>query len=283
MSALPATLGIGVLTWRAHQTVAVSVASWQQARLLDHASDAMIFFQQQEADDAARAQAWGFRAIGAPENIGIAPGMEQIARALDTDYILFLENDCPTVLPAPALAEVLDRVLADMTELSIPYFSLRSRRHPGEILPRRRKYLQAFGMRHPLAELPEKQRAHAGRQRLGAWLRYRPWQLRATAVYVEEDPVAVQPKALRWSPRGNILTHSGFHAWSNQSVIVRRDWFLSVMMGAYATAPVADTNTPRRCLEPVANRPWWYRARIPLGFAEPGAFTHRRLDGWSTR
>lgn len=283
MSTLPAPLGIGVLTWRAHQTVAVSVASWQQARLLDHASDAVIFFQQQEADDADRAHAWGFRAIGAPENVGIAPGMEQIAQALDTDYILLLQNDCPAVLSASELAAVVHRVMEDMIELSIPYFSLRSRRQPGEILPRRRKYLQAFGMRHPMAELPEKQRAHAGRQRLGAWLRYRPWQLRATAIYVEEDPVAAQPRALRWSPRGNILTDSRYHAWTDQSVIVRRDWFLSVMMGAFATAPAARANTVRRSLEPVANRPWWYRARIPIGFAEPGAFTHKRLDHYSAR
>jgi len=272
------SIGLGVLTWKAHATLRATVATWAEGRLFGHFDRSVAYFQERTPEDDAVAEALGLNPVGTARNVGIARGMAGIADALETDWVLFLENDCPLVASADDVTETLGQVRADIAAHDLKVVRLRSRTDPGGVISRRRKYVEVFGVKDPLPDLPQRHRRRPFPQNLLLGLAMGGDRLRGAALYAEQDPVAAQPKALRRSETGNFLSDSRFLNWTNQSILVERRFFLDVMMQRFETRPDKRSRSGRRSLEPTANHAWWYRMAVPIGIADPGLFTHRRLD-----
>ncbi|MEJ2660668.1 MAG: hypothetical protein P8Z73_08095, partial [Desulfobacteraceae bacterium] len=90
------TLGLSILSWRAWNTLEASLKSHKEAGLFQHFDKSLIFFQDLCDKDMQIAGKYGLEYIGGP-NCGIGEGMRRAADHLGTDYVLFLENDCPTI------------------------------------------------------------------------------------------------------------------------------------------------------------------------------------------
>ena len=65
------------------------------AALVPLADECVLFFNEISEADRAIAAEFGFRAEGAPENLGIMGGMSALLDALRGETVLMLQNDCP--------------------------------------------------------------------------------------------------------------------------------------------------------------------------------------------
>ena len=89
-------IGLGVLSWKAHETLKATLNSYRDSGLLDLFEDKVIHFNDISDGDRAIAEEYGFRAVGA-ENKGIAKGTENLAKAIESEHILIVQNDNPLV------------------------------------------------------------------------------------------------------------------------------------------------------------------------------------------
>jgi len=273
------TLALGLLSWRAPETLAATLETYAAGGLFDLFDEACVYFQEISDSDRAVAAHYGLTTGGTDANTGIEGGVRALVGDTRADLILLLENDCPLVVDAAVAADALTRAVADMDHHDTPVFRMRSRRHPGDNFTRTDKYQSLFGAHDPLdtdvtIHPPAPLRALVGRT-----LRpLRARRFRGDAVYVERDPVAAQPGAVRPSANGNYLTDSRFINWSNQSVLVRPDFMRDVLFPGVEAHPSKRTIAGVQDLERAANRRWWRDLHVPVGISDPGLFTHARLD-----
>ena len=270
---------LGILSWRAPETLRASLETYAREELFSLFARVVIYFQEMSDADRALAAEYGIEAHGSAANTGIFGGVEALARIAETDHLLILENDCPLVESHATAAAALASALADMAALDLPVMRLRSRRDPGEKFTRLGKYVAHYRVRDPLpgADLPANPPAWR------AWVRrlMRPGKaraLKASAIYAETHPDRRQPGAVARSANGNWLTRSPFINWSNQSILVRRAWLDEVILERVRTHPSSRPLNGFQDIERAVNGRWWRALDVPVGVSEPGIFSHRRLD-----
>lgn len=270
-------LTVGVLSYRAQRTLERSVASHRESGLLELAARYFVYFNALDDTDRALAERLGVEALGGPQNRGIAGGFRGIAEAARTGYVLVLENDIEAVGTPAETAACLRSALADMAAHDVPVFCLRSRRRPGQGATGAEKYRRAFGVETPLDP-------GIAPSRPSWWdrlvMRRRHLTLErflGKAVYVETAPEERFPHAWRRLPSGNLVTTSRYRHWSNQAVLVRRDFLLDVVLARVASHPDPRTINDHQDIERALNRPWWRARAFAMGHAAEGVFTHRRL------
>lgn len=268
-------LGMAILSWKAPETVRHTVATYQQApNFLAQFDQKTIYFQEQTAADLAVAAALGFAAAGNQANRGILGGFEAALRAVECEYVLMLENDCPLVVDDAHALEQIQRVLADMVARHINICRLRHQRHFGEDFWDVGKYRQYYratydddSVRSRLVRLP---------RRL-----FRPFkasQMQGRAAYLEDAPERLFPRAWQRLPSGNLLSDSWYLNWTNQSILVKRDWCLNVLLPWVKAHPSSRRVNGFQDIEKELNCFWWRKQRWPILVATPGIFTHKRLD-----
>jgi hypothetical protein len=227
-------------------------------------------------DDKAVAEEAGVRYTGTPENLGIYGGFRAIAERAKNPYVLILENDV-VPLPGAAVRDCLGSCVSDMIEHRIKSFSLRSRREPGEGAPYT-KYIKTFGLLEPVGPSLAARRA-APLSKLRMFLEHGGInKFRAASLFCERTPETVQSHAVRKLPSGNYLTDSRYRSWSNQAVLVERQYFLDVVCRRVDEHPDPRLVNGHQDIERALNRKWWRRRRDRMGHAAEGIFTHRRLD-----
>ena len=272
-------LALGILSWRAPATLAATLESFAAGGLLDLFDERRVHFQEIGAEDRAVAARYGLSAGGTERNTGIEGGVRALVEGTRGDLILLLENDCPLVEDGAVARDALSRAVADMARHDVPVFRMRSRRRPGEQFTRTDKYQRFFPVRDPreteVAIHPPSPVLRALR-RMARPLKARSF--RGDAAYLERDPAAAQPGAIRRSDHGNHITDSRFINWSNQSVLARPGFVREVLLPGVAAHPSRRTIAGAQDIERAANRRWWRDLRVPVGISDPGLFTHRRLD-----
>jgi len=193
-----------------------------------------------------------------------------------------LENDIEVIADPEPTAACLRTALEDMRREEIPVFCLRSRERPGQGMGGARKFARSHGVEEPL---------HPGiaARRATPWDRLAMRRKHLTldrflgnAVYVEAAPERRFPHAWRRLPSGNLVTTSRYRNWSNQAVLVRRDFLLNVVLARTASHPDPRTINGSQDIERALNRPWWRRQKLAMGHARDGVFTHARLPDDAT-
>lgn len=272
-------IGLGILSWRAPRTLAASLATYEAGGLFDLFDEQRVFFQEITAEDRETGLRHGLDVDGSKSNLGIEGGVRELVEGTDADLLLLLENDCPLLADAATARDTLARAVADIETHDLPVFRLRSRRQPGENFTRPLKYQRFFPVHDPLNTKVDILTASPFSAALRRTLRpAKANRFRAEAIHVERDPAARQPRAVRASGNGNWLSDSRYMTWSNQSVMVRPEWMLNVLFPGVAAHPSKRTIGGAQDIERAANRRWWRDLRVPIGFSDPGLFTHARLD-----
>ena len=156
-----------------------------------------------------------------------------------------------------------------MIEHSIKSFSLRSRREPGEGAPYA-KYIKTFGLLEPIApSLAPKKAAPFSQLRM--FLEHGSIdKFRAASLFCERDPETVQKQAVRKLPSGNYVTDSRYRNWSNQAVLVERQYFVDVVCRRVDEHPDPRLVNGHQDIERALNRRWWRRRRDRMGHAAAG-------------
>jgi hypothetical protein len=273
----PASLvSVGVLSFRAPQTMSRALASHRESGLIECAGEFFVYFNAMSEKDKAVATERGVRYEGSSENRGIYGGFRAIAEIAKNPYVLILENDI-VAAPGASVKECVDSCVADMIEHDIKVFSLKSRPHPGQGAPGA-KYMKTFGVAEPILPglVPKKTGAFA---KLRMFLEHGSIdKFRSGAILCERAPEQAQPGAVRKLPSGNYLTDSRYRNWGNQAVLVERRFFLDVVCRRVDEHPDPRLVIGHQDIERALNRRWWRQQRFPMGHAACGAFTHYRLD-----
>jgi glycosyltransferase involved in cell wall biosynthesis len=276
-AAAPAlTFSAGVLSFGAHQTITRALQAHRESGLVDCAADFFVYFNAITDADREIATQAGVRHEGSPENLGIYGGFRAIAEHAKTPYVLILENDI-VPLPGARIRACIESCLSDMAEAKIKTFCLRSRSCPGEGGPHE-KYVKVFGLKDPIVPGLAPHEATLA-SKLKMFLKHGDFhRFRSSAIYCERDPEKVQKDAIRKLPSGNYVTNSRYRNWSNQAVLVEREYFLNVVCRRVEEHPDPRLVNGRQDIERAMNRRWWRRRRDAMGHAAEGVFTHRRLD-----
>lgn len=267
-----------MLSWRAPATVAHTLASYQRADILDVFTKYHVHFNEITDQDRQIAAQFPFVVTGTPDNLGIFGGVDALAAATSTPFILVVENDCPLDTDRAGLIQMVQSALTDMTELNVPAFMMRSRLNPGEPFWRRARYEERFAIQrplgcacdHPAKRTPLLQRAYEDRRRSG---------LRGSAIYAEADPAARHPAVIKRSPRGNWITSSPYLQWSNCCFLAKTDFLRDVILNHVRLHPSKTCLNGHQDIEAaLKDGRFWRRLNVAIGQSEPGPFTHQRLD-----
>jgi hypothetical protein len=273
-----ADVTLAMLSWRAPATVAHTLASYQRADVLNLFAKYHLHFNEITDQDRAIGTQFQFTVTGTLDNLGIFGGVDALAQATTTPFILVVENDCPLDTDRAGLIDMVQSALADMSELNVPAFMMRSRLNPGEPFWRRARYEQRFAVLrplgcacdHPAKRIPLLQRAYEDCRRSG---------LRGSAIYAEADPTLRHPSVIKRSPRGNWITKSRYLQWSNCCFLAKTDFLRDVILNHVRHNPSKTRLNGHQDIEAaLKDGRFWRRLNVPIGQSEPGPFTHKRLD-----
>ena len=123
------TIGLSILSWRSWNTLDAALKTHRDAGLFDHFDRAVIFFQDLCDQDIEIANRYHLDYTGGP-NCGIGEGMRRAATCLATDYVLLLENDCPTIAEPNTVERELSLAIDYLERGIIDIMRIRSRLHP---------------------------------------------------------------------------------------------------------------------------------------------------------
>lgn len=272
----PRTVGLGMLSWRAPATVDHTLASYARESILGLFDQVLLYCQEISDVDRQIAAKYAVTCTGNERNQGICGGVRALLEAMETDYILMVENDCVLIESHEETARQVHSAVRDMAAGRAHVFRLRHRRNPGEgfatVDKYRRYHLPTEASQQPNSVLKRIL------VRTRAFLRPgKAARLKGIAAYVEEHPEQVFPDVFQKTPEGNLIVDSHYINWTNQSILVDRRWTLETLLPWVEAHPSRRTVHGFPDIEKELNSRWWRNQHFLIGLTG-GLFTHQRLD-----
>lgn len=264
---LQGSIGLGTLSWRGIGSLRAALKTYGDAGFFSLFDEAIIFLPEPDEDAIEIAREYPYRIETHPENFGILNGMEEIAKRLKTDYIFFTENDCPLIEPRDEAKRQITKALTLLTQDNVCMARMRHAVHFGEKFNIYDKYLRYF---------PTPDTFSAQTRRL-----LRPEKAKrlcGNAVYAEPSPATRFPKYISDVKDGFYLVDAATMAWTNQSIIVNRKFFLETIIPYCKSVPLLRGANGFKAIEVELNRSkFWTQSgwKIACG---PGILTHKRAD-----
>lgn len=277
-------VGIGILSWRAHDTLIASLESYKAAGFLDLFAENLIYFSDISDEDKEIAARFGWSHAGG-ENRGIAGGMKALAENMQSDYVLLLQNDNP-LIESPAFANAhLDEAIALLDSGKADLARLRHRWQVGEGFSDVAKYLRYFPARNVSENFIPKEHGVDEADYKDSLIKrlrrtFRPLKARrisGRSVFLEEAPEKVTPRHIRKD--GNFyLIDSAAINFSDQCLLISKDKWLNLFMDYVEKNPSSRRPNGFQAPEICINGPWWQKQGF-ISAQGQGLFTHRRWDG----
>lgn len=262
------SIGFGILSWRDRASLEHALNSYQAQNLLSLFDQTHVFFAEQAPEDHALAQRFGVPSSGADENLGILGGFEALASRFETDYILLVENDCPLIESFSEAKAQIEASLRLLERGEVQVVRMRSLSKPGECFNAIDKYHKIHG---------SSRSAFINR----LFRRKKARSLVGISPYVDEDPSAKFPHLIfntgEQSENGPIYRVRTKHLnWTNQSIMIKRDFFLKNIIGYAKTHKTRRRVNGFRNLEIELNSRYWRNNKWYVGMPR-GLFTHQRV------
>ncbi len=261
-------LGVGVLSWcdrtgRGGLSLRNSLATYQQAGLFELVGEALLWCQEISPQDRALADGMGLAVNGSSDNQGILGGFKNLATAMTSDILVLLENDLPLIEPREELIRQFTLAQDALRSGEVQVFRLRHVAAPGQKFDT----LQKYQLYHGLGLMPQLRRT----MRPG-----KAQRLAGTALYGEADPAAKFPDLIAQAADGSYRISSRCLPWTNQSIMVRRDFFLETIIAYAERHPSRRRVNGFPDIEKEWNAPQWRNSGWTIG-ADRGLFTHERV------
>ena len=262
-SAPRAALSVGVLSYRAPETLARTMESYKEGGLAECADECCVFFNAMTQTDEEQCAHYGWRCAGSPENLGLLGGMDALARTMTGDYLLMLQNDCPLVAAAATTRRYLDEAVSLIAAGKADIVRCRSRNFPGQGFADAKKFAlyHGKGWRPALRRLfrPAKARRMIGR-----------------APYAIPDADRRFPEFIT-REQDFLIVDSSVINFTDQPFLISRQLMLALLDWA-KEHPKKRTLNGFQVMEINLNTSWWRRRHFKVAVGE-GLFTHARLDG----
>ena len=276
-------LGLGILSWRAHETLRKTLESFS-AGFLECFQDKVIYFSDIEETDRQIAAEFGFRAEGGP-NEGIGYGMMQVVKAVEADYVVVLQNDCPVIVSTEEAVAELKGAAGLLESGQADIVRLRHRWLGGELFGYPRKYLKMYGaqscdmnFRPDLYAITSDACKDSASKKLRRALGYiKAKRLRGSAVFVEQSPHLVHGDVIKKADGFYIIDSSALY-FSDQPFMIKKEFFMNVLW-PYAVKHSASANhrNGKMGLEESLHTAWWRNQHFKI-VQGTGIFTHQRSD-----
>lgn len=253
------TLGIGMLCYKRYDTFRAALETYKEAGLFDLADEVLVAFNGLDEDGQALADEFGLRTIGSEENTGILGGFKMLAEGLNSDIVLLLENDLPLIESAKEAKRQIENARKALAEQEVDVFRFRHRIQPGYRDQASWKFLRYY---RPslLAQIRRTVRPGKAEKMIG------------NAIYVYTEPDKLFDE-IEKKPDGWFKISAKHITWSNQSIMIRRQFFLDHIL-AYAEAhPSNRTVNGFPDIEKELNSAYWRKSGWFVG-ADLGLFTH---------
>lgn len=275
------TIGVGILSWKSHQTLEKSLQSYERIGFKDFFDDIKIIFQEVSEEDKKLAEKYGYEYVGLDNNVGIQGGHRHIYENLKTDYVLVLENDNPVVESRDITYERLLESINLLNNKTIDIMRLRHRWNFGEGFSLE-KYLNFFDVqslhkKYNYLEIKETTILEKMLKYLNRILRPdKAKRLAGYSLYCEKNPDKVFPNEIKKISTELYNVNSSIMTWTNQSVLLTRSLYGELL-------DYADSNPSSRAangfqdLEKPLNSKWWRAQNYKIGVGE-GIFSHDRYD-----
>lgn len=261
--------GIVFLSWKAPKTLEVSLKAISPLLDKEEISERVIYFQEIDKVDIALAESYGFRAEGNYKNRGILQGMVSAVEHVKSDIVLYLECDCLLLEEEKAAAKCLQQASKALTRGEVDVMRLRHLQSPG-IDYTAHKHLRYWPSLDQDDSYVKKTRRllrpHKARRLIGE------------ACLVHTHPELMYPNDIQNVNDKYYRMCSQVINWTNQSIMFRRDWFLHTLVPYAQKHPSSRTVNGFPDLEKELNCNWWRKNKFKVGWANPGLFTHKRLD-----
>lgn len=275
---------IGLLSWKAHQTLRKTLDSYRAAKLAACADEFRIFFNEISDEDRKLAAEYGFDAVGSGRNLGIWGGMDACANALSGDVILLLQNDCPVVSDPEETARILREGVELIRSGGADMIRLRHRFNQGEGISYRRFFdyhyvrdLDPRALAYGDVGVPSDAEEDTWSRRLMRLAR--PFAARRrliAAVHLERRPEAVYPRYVK-REGGFLIVDSSLAQFSEQPLLISKKLYLSLSDWC-RRHPRHRRINGAPVMEHALRSGYWYNGRFKVGFCDTGVFTHNRFD-----
>ena len=253
------SFGIGMLCYKRYDTFRAALDTYQEAGLFDLADETVIAFNGLDDEGRALADAFDLPVIGTAGNSGILGGFKMLAEGMRSDIVLLLENDLPLIESANEVKRQIENAREALAEGAVDVFRFRHRIHPGYRDQASWKFLRYYRP-SPLAQLRRLVRPGKAMKMIG------------NSIYVFTEPDKVFDE-IEKMPEGWFRISTKHITWSNQSIMIRRDFFLEEIL-AYAEAnPSNRTVNGFPDIEKELNSARWRKSGWHVG-ADLGLFTH---------
>jgi hypothetical protein len=266
-------LGLGILSWKGHTSLAASLKNYQDAGLLDLFSEKMVFLPEMDEDGRHLAEKYSLTSAGTTQNLGILGGFKAMAEAMSSKYLLLAENDYELSresITQNECYETLSRGLDHLKSGQSCVWRFRDLHNPGQVM-HHSKILKYW----PNETSPPKLRFTSFILRM-----LRPnkaHRLKGMTVYTSKTPSQDFPNVIKQLSSGDYLVRSDVMNWANNLFLIDRDFFLNQII------PEAEKNIGGRLIngfptiETELNRgTWWRESKFWIGVSNPGLFTHDR-------
>lgn len=279
------TIGIGVLSWKAHHTLTASLQSYEENGFLKIFDEKVIYFSDMDDADIAIADRFHWQHSGGP-NKGIAEGMKRLAENIPCDYIVLLQNDNPICEASEFAINHIKSAVELLQSGACDLVRLRHRWQVGESFADARKYLEFYPARALSPEFNPAFHGVSGDQFNDGFGKKvhrlcRPAKakrLRGRSVFVEEHPENIYPDLITREDNFLIIDSSILH-FSDQCLLISRDLWLNVFV-PYVGAARASVRSSNgfKAPELAINGKWWRDQGFKIAQGR-GIFTHDRHDG----
>ena len=279
------SIGIGVLSWRAHKTLIQSLDSYRDNGFLDLFDQRIIYFSDITDADREIAKQYGWECAGGP-NEGIAGGMKRLAENMTTDYILLLQNDNIIIEDAGFARQHISSAVELMQAGRCDLARMRHRWIMGEPSADVNKYLNYYPAQNVSQDFrPEEHNEKKSnyRDNLAKMIKraLRPikaWRLRGRCIYIESEPEKIYPKQIKRQGDFLIIDSSILH-FTDQCLLISRSLWLDVLV-PYVDANPSKTRRPNGFQAPeiCINGAWWRNKHYKIAQGL-GVFGNARIDG----
>ncbi len=265
------TTAIALLSWKGYDNLKTSLQSYRAAGLFDLFDERVIYLPEQRREETALAEEYGLKIFGSPENKGILHGFQSLAQCATAKYVLLLENDCPIIEDEAEMKRQIAHARETLAAGRANVVRLRSREFPGQDWACERKYREYY---------PEDNADSFTKIKACVKRAFRPGKARRV------QALSLYQGLAEFQKHHNIGNYdaeddcyyisSRLINWTNQSVMIEREFFLNVII-AYAE----KANTRRgangfKNLEIEMNSDFWREGGFTV-CVEKGLFTHRRI------
>lgn len=268
-------IGLALVCDNAPYTLAMTLASYERARLLDYFDDSCVIFPEGAKKMEDTAFEYGVSAAPSGLKNGFIGALHTAVNVLDTDYVLLAEDDCMIWehLRGEALKNQMKRALELLVSGQADMVRLRHAWRGSA----RYKAAFTYSYFYPVEQLASMWMHAEGLSEAPEWVKgirrfFHPFRSKRSigrCVYVEQNPHLRFPKYIRKIEDGYIIDSEVFQ-WTNQPTLIARSRLRQILAGL-TQAPGSIGKTPQD-FEAAVNNPRWRNAHMNIGVIR-GIFT----------